>query len=101
MARTPNRSKQTREFLAALADGRRGWRHGYDLSRETGLKSGTLYPLLIRLSEQGILEARWDEPERPGKPPRHAYRITADGLAFANSLLGEAAPMARGRPAMA
>jgi DNA-binding PadR family transcriptional regulator len=37
----------------------------------------------MRLSEQGLLESRWQEAERPGLPPRHAYRLTASGLALA------------------
>jgi DNA-binding PadR family transcriptional regulator len=59
------------------------WRHGYDLCKITGLRSGTLYPLLIRLHEQGLLEAEWQVPEKPGKPARHAYRLTDAGLALA------------------
>jgi len=83
MPRRPNSSRQTRTLLAALLDRSRTWRHGYDLARETGLRSGTLYPLLMRLSEQGLLESRWQEPERPGLPPRHVYRLSASGLALA------------------
>ena len=83
MPRKPNNSRQTRALLAALLERSRTWRHGYDLSKETGLQSGTLYPLLMRLSEQGLLEARWQEAERPGLPPRHVYRLTASGLALA------------------
>jgi len=37
--------------------------------------------LLIRLSERGLLESRWLDPERPGRPARHAYRITSAGKA--------------------
>lgn len=85
-------SKQSRLLLSALLTARRDWRHGYDLSRETGLKSGTLYPLLIRLKDIGILEARWSEPEREGKPPRHEYRLTASGLQVARELARAAAP---------
>ena len=59
------------------------WRYGYELLKETGLQSGTLYPLLMRLSDQGLLEAAWREPEKTGKPPRHVYRLTPTGLAFA------------------
>jgi PadR family transcriptional regulator, regulatory protein PadR len=84
MPRRPNSSRQTRALLAALLDRSQRWRHGYDLSRETGLRSGTLYPLLMRLSEQGLLEARWEEAVRPGLPPRHLYRLTARGLALAH-----------------
>ncbi len=83
MPRKPNNSRQTRTLLATLLDSRLTWRHGYDLSKETGLRSGTLYPLLMRLSEQGLLESRWQEAERPGLPPRHVYRLTASGLALA------------------
>lgn len=64
----------------------RTWQYGYELSKQTGIKSGTLYPLLIRLSDQGLLESQWQEPERPGKPPRHAYRLTANGLVFAREI---------------
>jgi PadR family transcriptional regulator len=83
MPRKPNNSRQARALLAAFSERSRTWRHGYDLSKETGLRSGTLYPLLMRLSEQGLLESRWQEPERPGLPPRHVYRLTASGLALA------------------
>jgi PadR family transcriptional regulator PadR len=83
MARKPNSSPQTRKLLLVMLRRPRAWRYGYELSKETNLSSGTLYPLLIRLSDQGLLESEWQEPERPGKPPRHAYRLTAAGLAFA------------------
>ena len=86
MARTPNSSLQTRALLAAMLQQPRSWQYGYELSKQTGLKSGTLYPLLIRLSDQRLLESEWREPERPGKPPRHAYRLTASGLAFAREV---------------
>lgn len=85
MAPKPNQSLQTRAVLAALLEKPLAWRHGYDLSKATGLKSGTLYPLLIRLSDQGFLESKWEEAEQPGKPPRHAYRLTASGKALALS----------------
>jgi PadR family transcriptional regulator PadR len=96
MARKPNNSRQTRAVLAALLECAHIWRHGYDLAKKTGLQSGTLYPLLMRLSEQGLLEHRWQEAERPGLPPRHVYRLTSSGLALAREqeLEGVAAPRA-------
>ncbi|MGB0124937.1 MAG: PadR family transcriptional regulator, partial [Silvibacterium sp.] len=54
----------------------------YDLSRSTGLKSGTLYPLLMRLADRKLLETSWETVE-PGRPPRHLYRLTAEGVRFA------------------
>ncbi len=82
MARTSNISPQTRAVLSALSIQPQAWRYGYDLARETGLKSGTLYPLLIRLADQGYLEAEWRQPLQPGRPPRHAYRLTEQGQAL-------------------
>ncbi len=67
-----------REFLQSAKD----WKYGYDISRDTGLKSGTLYPILMRLAEAGALETRWEEAE-PGRPPRHMYRLTGGGLRYA------------------
>ena len=86
MTRERSPSPQTRTLLAALVAQPQAWRYGYDLSKETGLKSGTLYPLLIRLFDQGLLEAEWRPPQQPGRPQRHAYRLTAQGLAMANVL---------------
>ena len=91
MPRTANISPQTRAVLAALASQPQAWRYGYDLARETGLKSGTLYPLLIRLADQGFLEAEWRQPLQFGRPPRHAYRLTQAGLALSTE---RAAPVA-------
>jgi DNA-binding PadR family transcriptional regulator len=93
MTRNRAPSPQTRKLLAVLLAQPAAWLHGYELSKLAGLSSGTLYPLLIRLHERGLLDAQWVEPERPGRPPRHAYRLTTTGLAFARALeVGEAAP---------
>lgn len=83
MPHKPNSSRQTRILLATLLDRSHQWRHGYDLSKETDIKSGTLYPLLIRLCEQGFLDSMWQESGRPGLPPRHAYRLTVKGMILA------------------
>lgn len=83
MARKRQPSKQMRLLLDALRAQRQEWRHGYDLMKETGLSSGTLYPLLMRMTDQRLVEAEWREPVQPGRPARHAYRLTAAGLALA------------------
>jgi DNA-binding PadR family transcriptional regulator len=83
MIRNRALSPAARQLLAALMEGGSGWLHGYDLSRQSGIKSGTLYPLLIRLEGQGYLEAEWQPSTEPGRPPRHAYRLTEAGRALA------------------
>ena len=85
--------------LAALLGQPAQWRHGYDLSGHTGLKSGTLYPILIRLAEHSLLETRWDEPSGPGRPPRHMYRLTAAGQRVAREKVAAAQPRGRLKPA--
>src|SRR5271167_112882 len=84
-------SPQTLALLAALGGQPSAWQHGYALARETGLKSGTLYPILIRLADRGLVEACWQDEPRPGRPRRHLYRLTAAGLANATGALASAA----------
>lgn len=99
MARARTPSPQTRAVIEALCDRAQAWRYGYDLSKQTGLQSGTLYPLLMRLLDQGLLEAEWRPAEQPGRPQRHAYRLTGEGLAFANALGSAAPPRRKVQPA--
>lgn len=75
-------SAQTLQVLDAFLQNPTGWKYGYDISRNTGLKSGTLYPILMRLAERKLLETGWETSEA-GRPPRHLYRLTPDGLRFA------------------
>ena len=75
-------SPQTLQVLDAFLEVPKDWQYGYDISRNTGLKSGTLYPILMRLAERRLLETSWETPEA-GKPPRHLYRLTLDGMHFA------------------
>jgi DNA-binding PadR family transcriptional regulator len=77
-------SPQTLLVLDAFLVQAGAWKYGYDLSRATRLKSGTLYPILMRLAERELLETQWEAGE-PGKPPRHMYRFTPDGLRFARA----------------
>ena len=96
MLRNRPPSRQARAVFAAFFETPLAWRHGYELAKLAGLSSGTLYPLLIRLHGRQLLEARWEEPERPGRPPRHAYRLSSQGVALARSL----AELSNGAPSV-
>jgi PadR family transcriptional regulator, regulatory protein PadR len=74
-------SSQALQVLQAISSAVHDWSYGLEISKATGLKSGSLYPILMRLDERGMLESCWLEPERHGRPPRHGYRITKAGLA--------------------
>jgi DNA-binding PadR family transcriptional regulator len=93
----PRLSAQTLSVLAALEADPAAWLHGYLVAKQTGLASGTLYPILIRLHEHGLIEARWEDEQPAGRPRRHLYRLTCDGLAVARTALAQAA--AKRRPA--
>jgi len=88
---SPRFSAQTLSVLAALCDEPSQWQHGYALAKQTGLKSGTLYPILIRLADRGMVEACWQDEPEPGRPRRHLYRLTAAGLASATEALARPA----------
>ncbi len=61
--------------------------YGYELMKATGLKSGTLYPILMRLTDRGFLTATWEQSESLGRPPRQIYQLTAQGRTYANEVL--------------
>jgi PadR family transcriptional regulator PadR len=83
MARGRCPSPQTVAVLGALAAEPTAWRYGYELGLEVGLKAGSLYPILIRLADRGLLEAAWEADPPHGRPPRHLYRLSARGLELA------------------
>lgn len=101
MLRNRPPSRQARRVLAILSARPTAWLHGYELAKSAGLSSGTLYPLLIRLHERAYLEARWEEPARPGIPPRHVYRLSSTGAALARSLADEIETAVNGAEAVA
>jgi len=83
-------SVQSRNLLALMLSKRGRWLHGYELSELTALKSGSLYPILMRLSDRGVLEAKWEPSPHPGRPPRRLYRLTAQGVSYAIDQTSEA-----------
>jgi PadR family transcriptional regulator PadR len=88
MIPTPQLEKVLRAFLEALDEPR----YGYELMLLTGLKSGTLYPMLARLEAKGVVQAGWQSPEQvpAGRPPRRFYKLTNTGVTTARQLVAEA-----------
>jgi DNA-binding PadR family transcriptional regulator len=101
MPRRPHTSKQALKLFAVLLSRDGEWVYGYDLCEACGVGSGTLYPLLVRLSERNLLEARWEESGSRGRPPRHLYCLTAEGRKLAHARLREFSPETSGREALA
>ena len=72
--------------MLALAQEPTVWRYGYELCRQLGLKPGSLYPILVRLADRGLLETVWESDAPADRPRRHLYRMTGSGRAFAGEL---------------
>lgn len=84
----PRMTTQTQAVLLALLAKFDSDHYGLDLMKQTGLKSGTLYPALIRLEGHGLVRSFWEDidPVKAGRPRRRLYRLTADGIAQAQQL---------------
>jgi transcriptional regulator len=73
----------TELLILALLEARP--RHGYEIGKLIEARSGgrltfrigSLYPVLCRLEDRGLILGRWTE--RAGERRRRFYRLTADG----------------------
>ena len=66
--------------------------YGYDLMKAARLASGTLYPMLARLQQEGLVDSEWEDRSQDagGRPPRKYYRLTAEGVRVARLELAHA-----------
>ena len=87
MTRNRRPSPQTVAVLRALAEDPERWHYGYDLCGRLGMPAGSMYPILIRLADRGLLETGWESERVAGRPPRHLYRLTGTGRAYATEAL--------------
>ena len=87
MTRSRRPSAQTTAVVLALAAEPSAWRYGYELCEQLDIKRGSLYPILMRLTDRGMLETTWDTDVPAGRPPRHLYRLTGSGRALATELV--------------
>lgn len=81
----PRMTTSVLKVVAALLADPAAERYGLQLMQATGLPSGTLYPILVRLQRAGWVESRWEQtdPVAAGRPSRRYYRLTADGAGAA------------------
>ena len=100
MTRERRPSAQTVAVLQALAEEPHRWRYGYDLCTQLGVQAGSMYPILMRLADRGLLETSWETERAPGRPPRHLYRLTGSGRALATELAAAPAAVVRRRPGL-
>jgi DNA-binding PadR family transcriptional regulator len=86
----------TATVLAALAHGHA---YGFEILDVTGLRAGTVYPVLRRLENEGLVESSWERAamaRAEGRPPRRNYRLTRAGQRFARDARERYPSLARG-----
>ncbi len=86
MTRPRRPSAQTTAVVLALAQTPTAWHYGYQLCQQLDLKAGSVYPILMRLADRGLLETTWERDVPAGRPPRHLYRLTGPGRVLAEEL---------------
>jgi PadR family transcriptional regulator PadR len=99
VTRSRRPSAQTTAVVLALAEQPATWRYGYELCQQLDLKAGSVYPILMRLADRGLLETTWESEAPAGRPPRHLYRLAGPGRVLAAELA--AAPSAPAKTARA
>jgi PadR family transcriptional regulator, regulatory protein PadR len=90
---SPKMSRTTLEVLAYFVEARDKPVYGNEIIKGTGLKSGTIYPILDRLEGAGWLTAEWEDIDQSAekRPRRRNYRLSGLGVGAANRELDAAA----------
>jgi PadR family transcriptional regulator PadR len=75
-----------RLLVTLVSDPAARW-YGCQLMKSANLPSGTRYPMLARLQEQGLATSQWEPaPAEAGRPPRRYYQLTGDGVRAARQV---------------
>jgi PadR family transcriptional regulator PadR len=86
------------DVLEALLEAHHHELHGWAITKATRRSSPTVYTILERLTDSGIITARWEDlSQEPGRPRRRFYRLTGHGATVAAEMLKDRRP-ARTRP---
>jgi DNA-binding PadR family transcriptional regulator len=90
-------SHHTKLLLSVLLDAPGEESYGFELSQASGLPSGTIYPILRRLEDRGLLTSRWEllEESKEGRRRRRYYRLTGEGDRVARTTIAAQAPALR------
>lgn len=69
------------QVAMALLDDPAGKHWGYELSKQSGVRSGVLYPMLTRMLHEGWVTDGWEDPNtiEEKRPPRRYYELTDAG----------------------
>lgn len=91
------RSHETKLVLQMFLDAPTEDIYGLRIVRATGLAAGTVYAILRRLEDEGLLDARWEQLDSAdaGRPPRRYYELNGEGQRVARNETAEQQPALR------
>jgi PadR family transcriptional regulator PadR len=81
-ARRPRLTPQQAEVMAAVLESDAEEGYGYELARACNAPTGSMYKVLRRLEERGLVQSRLedaDAAEAGGRPQRRLYALTKSG----------------------
>jgi len=89
----PRLSHQTLKVLRLFLEKPRDNLAGSDICKQTGMLSGTVYPIVMRLERAGWLDSDWEQldPRDVGRPRKRFYHLTGLGYDKAQQALTELA----------
>jgi PadR family transcriptional regulator PadR len=81
-------SLQTLKVLEAFLENPSDQLAGADVHQRSGIASGTLYPILLRLEAAGWFSSKWEsiDPSKAGRPRRRLYKLTSTGMRRASEV---------------
>jgi len=84
---------QTLRVLRVLLDDPAGEHYGLEISKKSGLPTGSIYPILTRMEVSGLVSSAWEDIDEAAakRRRRRYYRLTSDGLEFARREVANAA----------
>jgi DNA-binding PadR family transcriptional regulator len=87
-------SLQTLKVLELFLENPTEQLSGAELYQRSGIASGTLYPILMRLESAGWFVSKWEsiDPSSAGRPRRRLYRLTLTGLKRASEVFASFNP---------
>ncbi|HEU5472737.1 MAG TPA: PadR family transcriptional regulator [Actinophytocola sp.] len=67
--------------------------HGWAIMKQVDRSGPTVYGVIDRLEDAGLIAGRWEaQNPQPNKPRRRFYQLNPEGLVLARKLLNERRP---------
>jgi PadR family transcriptional regulator PadR len=87
----PKATINTLRIVRILLEDPTAEHYGLEVGKAAGLSGGSLYPVLMRLENSGLVTSAWEDtdPAEAGRPRRRLYRLTPNGIAYARQALAE------------